>query len=421
MLIKNAEELSITPDRKFALDILEKSLLNLNPSRVIERIAKDLPSPGKDSFFYVYGIGKASQSLYAGIRNALSERIKKGIIIIPDDEEQGIDFPELLILRGTHPYPSELSVESTKKLLSDLEKRYKEDLVIFLVSGGGSALFEIPENGLTVQDISSITECVMDHGADITELNAIRILLSRVKGGKTLDHIGSDNVSAFYVSDVIGNDIRFIASGPLVRSDFNPDKVVEKFRFCMKKGFVPPQSHGDKTYKKIQNRIILSNRDFVNFIRHEIGEERCIDLGTEISGNVDQAAERILGTLRNLQGRIKETWFAGAGETTVTLKGNGRGGRNQELCLHVLEKLHEDEDILFISAGTDGIDGASPAMGGIVDRKTLESTSTDEIRSVIDNNDSYTFLSKHRGSIMTGRTGNNVSDIMFGRYEVISS
>lgn len=416
MIIKNFDELSLNNDRKYVLEILDRSLRNLDPARVMERVASERFPPGLKDQFYVYGIGKASQSMYSGLRSGLGDRIKKAIILIPQDEDCRLRFSELLVLRGSHPFPSPESVKSTEEIIEDLQRRMGSDHVIFLISGGGSALFELPEEGLSVNDIASTTKCVMNLGADIMELNSIRILMSRVKGGKTLDHVVSDSIDAFYISDVLGNDLRFIASGPLVRSHFDHEKVLKKFSQCLKKGFRPTIDNSSLKQERVRNTIILSNRDFVDFIRREIGEDRCLDLGTEISGDVETASINIMGILREASKTRKDVWFAGAGETTVTVKGSGKGGRNQELCLHILRNLQDTEDIVFVSAGTDGIDGASPAMGGIVDRQTLDESSVHEIEETIENNDSYTFLSKHHGSIMTGRTGNNVSDVMFGRF-----
>lgn len=427
MPVKNISELSTNTYRRRALDTLNNALISLNPKNAVRdranAVIRDIPD---DAVIKVFGFGKAGETMYSGLKEVLAERIRSAFLIIPEDEEFRSQYPELTVLRGTHPLPSALSLVSSVRLVQEIEKCTETDYLIFLVSGGGSALFEIPEKGLSIDDISSITKCVMDGGAEIGELNTIRISLSAVKGGKLLERIKGSRVHALYISDVVSNDLHFIASGPLVPyvSYDTADQVFSKFPQC----FNPERTleikrawkqHSAVQRENVVNDIVLSNEDFVRYLQLKLEtEKKVLNLGHTLKGDVEQLARNILSRLRaEAQKRKTDFWFVGAGESTVTVRGNGSGGRNQELCLHILRNLKSEEKVLFISAGTDGIDGNSPAMGGIVDHETLEDTNVDEMTEYIDRNDSYTFLSEHNGAIMSGRTGNNVSDVILGHYD----
>ncbi len=424
MPVRNLSELATNSLRRKALEALNTSLISMSPKNVLKdastSLFKEIP---EGSSVKVFGIGKAAETMYQGFREVFSSRISSAFLIIPEDEEFKSQFPELTVLRGTHPLPSELTLKSSTAVLEELKKCSESDTVVFLISGGGSSLFEVPEEGLSIGDIANTAKCVMDSGASISELNTIRIAMSAVKGGKLLDCIKSGKIYALYISDVISNDLHFIASGPLIPYSWTgeSDSVVEKYRKCIGGNAGNAIARAGKVERKddkTDNRIVLSNENFVNFISLKLEtDKKVLNLGHTLQGDVEQLSKSILSRLRaEAQKRKSDFWFVGAGESTVNVRGNGEGGRNQELCLHVLRNLRPEEKVLFISAGTDGIDGQSPAMGGVVDHETLEDSSVDEMVEYIDRNDSYTFLSEHNGAIISGRTGNNVSDIMLGHY-----
>lgn len=424
MPIKNIGELGTNNLRRKALETLNTAIISLNPKNAVKEyaqtITKDFP---ENSNLHVFGFGKAAENMYLGLREVFSGSINSAILIIPEDEDFSSEFRELRVLRGTHPFPSDLTVDSSKLLLREVEKCDPDDQLIFLISGGGSALFEIPAEGIAISEIARISECIMDSGAAIDELNTVRIAMSSVKGGKLLDKIRSKSVHALYISDVISNDLLYIASGPLVPYSERPGdvSVFERFRNCFGNStdqIMSGRKHLQQGRTEVNNRVVLSNEDFVSFIARKLETDRSVlNLGHTLHGDVEQVSRNILSRLRSEGGKRKtDFWFVGAGESTVNVKGGGTGGRNQELCLHVLRNLRSEEKVLFISAGTDGIDGNSPAMGGIVDHETLEDSSVNEMEEYVYRNDSHSFLSEHNGAIMSGRTGNNVSDIILGHY-----
>ncbi len=409
----NEKDVCINGRRSFIINIFKEAFDELDPEKLVKPYLAKLNLSSYEKVF-VIGFGKASMAMYAGIRNALVGRLSYAGIIVPEDENV-IEYPELQILRGTHPYTSQASVDSSVELLSHVHAGPR-DLVIVLISGGGSSLFEIPEDGIDISFISEMSRKMMEHGSNIYELNAIRSALSRVKGGKLAKILYPARIVSFIVSDVPGDDISVIASGPLVKTRTDPRMVYEKYRSVLdsRVQFFMDRSIIDDTYfRNVENLVILKNSDFVNFVYQKIGKD-CISLGSGIEANVDFLGtylDTVLHDIHRIIGR--PFWFVFGGETTVNVRGKGIGGRNLELSLRFMKNT-SFTDFLFVSIGTDGIDGSSPAAGGIVDGYERRNIKDEDMESAIEDNDSYTFLSKVHGAIMTGRTGTNVSDIIAG-------
>ncbi|KAA8922236.1 glycerate kinase [Thermoplasma sp.] len=414
---RNAREIYTNDRRQFILDILKRTFEDLDPAKVMGRSVEDLDI-SRYSRIFVMGFGKASYEMYEGVRDHVKSRLAYAGIIIPADQDVS-GFPELEILRGTHPYTSSLSVSSSRTLLSRI-KPGPNDAVIVLISGGGSSLFEVPEDGITIDQISEISKKMMQASADIYELNTIRSCLSAVKGGKLAKLLYPASVFAYIISDVPGDDVSIIASGPLSENKIDPGAVYEKFKDVIGidiKRFLKTTQIEDEYFRKVQMKIILSNRDFVRRIESYVGEP-IVSIGSGISGDVEKVSDSILemaGSISKIKGR--SFWMVMGGETTVNVRGKGIGGRNLELSLLFLKKC-TFRDFLFISIGTDGIDGISPAAGGIVDSTLRTKISKEEIEEALSNNDSYTLLSKYGSAIMTGRTGNNVSDLIIAYVSI---
>ncbi len=409
----NSEDICINERRSFIINIFKEAFDELDPEKLVKPYLAKVNLSSYEKIF-VIGFGKASMAMYAGIRNVLIGRLSYAGIIVPEDENV-IEYPELQILRGTHPYTSQASVDSSVELLSHVHAGPK-DLVIVLISGGGSSLFEIPEDGIDISFISEMSRKMMENGSDIYELNAIRSALSRVKGGKLAKMLYPARIISFIVSDVPGDDMSVIASGPLVKTKTDPRMVYEKYRSVLdpKVQFFMDRSMIDDMYfRNVENLMILKNSDFVNLIYRKIGKD-CISLGSGIEANIDFLGTHLDTVLHDIHRMIgRPFWFVFGGETTVNVRGRGIGGRNLELCLRFMKNT-SFTDFLFVSIGTDGIDGSSPAAGGIVDGYEKGNLKDEDMEKAIDDNDSYTFLSKVHGSIMTGRTGTNVSDIIAG-------
>ncbi len=414
IMIENYKDLAITDTRGYILNIIDKTLNAMDPENVISRFIENNKIKFDYKRIFLIGFGKASFKMYKGIRPFIIDKLIYASIIVPEDEKTD-NYNELKILRGTHPFTSDLSVSSSVSMLSGLKNLNENDLVIVLISGGGSSLFEIPEDGVKIDDIKNISKTMMDNGADIYELNAIRSMLSKVKGGKLSTFLYPANVISFIISDVRNDDPSIIASGPLTAMDYKIDDVKRISLKYLKndENIIKMYSKVDEKYfKKIKQYIILKNRDFLDYIYSNIDYDT-VNLGSNFSGNVEELSLKLHEILKNIYSSKKRPfYFILGGETTVDVRGHGSGGRNQELVLRFMKNSSDYEFYTMASFGTDGIDGVSPAAGGIVDSEHK----INDIESYLNKSDSYNLLIKNHGAIITGRTGNNVSDIVIGFY-----
>jgi glycerate 2-kinase len=420
--IENFSQIANNDRRRAALKYLSVAMRDLDPEIAIERYRSHVLSfLSNGGNVTVLGFGKAAVKMYRGIYRILGEKISTGAIIIPEDDTFSADLTNIEVLRGTHPYSTALSEASSRRLL-EIAEHTPDEHIIFLVSGGGSAIFEIPAEPFDIEQISAVSKCMMNNGAGINDLNCVRFAMSSVKGGKLAARLKDHKMLALYISDVPYDDLSYIASGPLISAHGSCDPTsILAYTGCSgdlpnatKLSYNPPAPAPD-----LRNLLILRNYDFVSKISGMLraeGEE-VVDLGSNMNGDVVDFVQHLITMIRSIGSiRNRGFWFVGGGETTVIVHGNGKGGRSQAAALHFLLNMKEDEDFLFLTAGTDGIDGQSPAMGAIVDNETKSQVSNDKIEKYLKNDDSYTLLSAIGSAILTGRTGNNVSDIFFGYY-----
>ncbi len=423
MIIQNLDSLSSNQRRRMILESLPPIFEKLDPENVCRNSGEEIeiPTSGK---LYIVGFGKASLKMYRGIRDALKRKVDSGWVIIPDDQNTDPEFPELKVLYGTHPKTGVKTVSSTRKVIDSMKNLNEDDTVIVLISGGGSALFEMPVEGISIGQIAEATECLMNADADIYELNSFRRFFSSVKGGRLAKYLRPAKVISLVISDVFGDDPSYIASGPLSRpsnSENTIDKIVVKFG--QKCPMISKMAkHADETepdpsdFLKVAQKIILKNRDFVDEVCKTFDKWGVdyVNLGSNVNGDVEEVSGNLIQALRyvwSIKGR--PFWFVFGGETTVNVMGDGMGGRNQELALRILQLMGE-EDFVFMAIGTDGIDGKSPAMGAIVDGDLRRTVTDVEITKYLSSSDSFSFLENHGSAIITGRTGNNVSDLALG-------
>ncbi|MEZ0289982.1 MAG: glycerate kinase, partial [Sulfolobales archaeon] len=338
-----------------------------------------------------------------------------------------------------HPIPRENTKRSSEILIEYLSNIREEDLVLILISGGGSALFEIPLPGLDLDDLAVTTDMLMRSGADIIELNIVRKHLSSVKGGRLLRYIKSREIYSLIMSDVIGDPISFIASGPTEADEttYNDainvlrrrglwDRVPGRVREILVKGSTglieESVKPGDEVLRRVKNIIVASNMMSLRAIERKARENNLntLFLGPYVRGEAREVGRVIASILRSIRllGEPVRPPVAivSGGETTVTVRGRGVGGRNQETCLSIMIDIRDLDDIHFACVGSDGIDGISPAAGAIVDSRgyweALE-LGLDPV-DYLDRNDSYTILKKINRVIETGPTGTNVGDFYVG-------
>lgn len=425
---QDREEVFSTGDRRRIADVLARSFADLDPAKKASSVVKSIIG-GRNvkGRLFVIGFGKASLKMYEGIRNHTRGLASYSGLIIPEGESVDIDFPELEILRGNHPIPGGDTRESSLKLLNNIEGHDEKDLIIVLISGGGSALFEIPDEGFTVEGIGKTAKCLMGAGADIHELNTVRHAMSKVKGGKLAGILWPSKVISLVISDVPGDDLQIIASGPLVQPGDESGKlsaVIRKYSgvcedleaLVTKEEFSVPDP---MWFENVQTEMILKNSDFVGEISSLLSRSgnEVITLEDPVTGDVEDVSERIVNMARERYSKLRKPfWIVGGGETTARVVGNGSGGRNCELSVRVAVKMRGDEKFTFSSIGTDGIDGASPAMGGLTDDTFKSRTTQEEIDRSLSFSDSYSLLNKYSSAIVTGYTGTNVSDIFILHY-----
>lgn len=428
VLIRNLGEIGSTGERVTVAEVLSGAFHDLDPAgRSSSRIASVLEGAAANGKLYVIGFGKASLRMYDGVRKYTRDIAEYSGLIIPVGEQVEGEYPELEILRGDHPIPGEDTRKSSVKMLERIKGHGENDTIVVLVSGGGSALFEVPDDGFTIQQIGETAQCLMKAGADIHELNVVRHSMSAVKGGKLAGILWPSRVYSYVISDVPGDDLQIIASGPLVEPSYGSEKLGETItRFsgsCPMLDRLRNRDSGDALEKKwfsnVETTMILKNSDFVENIAMRLkntGNE-VLALNEPITGDVEDVASRLAAIAREKHEALgRPFWIVGGGETTAIVKGNGKGGRNCELSLRFALKMQKKERFTFASIGTDGIDGASPAMGGITDDSFRNAVSEGDIEASLSNSDSFTLLDRHHSAIMTGYTGTNVSDIFIIYY-----
>jgi len=410
LIIKNFNDLARTDARKLLLEIMESALLEYSPDNYLFQYLKNNDPMKMVQELTVISIGKASVKMAIGAIKFYKNRIKRCIILTNEDNIDISFFGgikgDLYILKGDHPLPVENSLNSSKKIVDLISN--ESNPILFLVSGGGSAMLEYPR--VNIDEYNRIIKCLMDNGTDIYGLNNVRCCLSNVKCGKLLNYYKGDLWVSLIISDVPGDDPRIISSGPSVPWKYDLDNLGTKILTCK---LDCADQVNEFYYKgKLINSIILKNRHFLDYISLKLLENgyEVIDLGSGINMENERLAHWILQIYKfSLESKRDKFAIIGGGETTVKVKGNGKGGRNQELALRVLKGA--EGNFTFMAIGTDGVDGNSIAAGAIVDDNDFKSSYYKDIDAYLENNDSFTLLTLMDDAIITGKTGNNVSDI----------
>jgi glycerate-2-kinase len=420
MLIRNFNSLALTKERELLLKALNYGLEKIQPENYLKEKIKFYESvleiSGKtydlENFENVYLIsyGKGSSLISKYLEENLGDFLKEGYVI--DTKEA--DFKKIYFTLGTHPLPSKENLEFTEKVVKRFEGKLREsDLVIVITCGGGSVLFEKPAK-VGLEEIIKINEELLKSGADIYEMNTVRKHLSLVKGGGLAKILYPAKIISLILSDIPGDDISFIASGPTVKDETTLKEALEtvrKFNIkTVKEEWLIETPKEDIYFENIDYFLLLSNKDILNEIKNFLEKER---FETEIltytlSGNVKEIAEKF----KSLKAENK-IYLCG-GETTVEVKGKGIGGRNQELVLWFLKFLKEEpRNTIFISFNTDGIDNTEfgGALGDLLSLKKAEEMNLN-IDEFLQNNDSFNFFKKIDDGIITGKLSSNVSDIM---------
>lgn len=395
------------------LEIAERVLNEINPAHLVARKLCNFDFDFYENI-YVVGSGKGTVAMAEAVENVLGDRIKSGVITVPKGAK--CHLKQIKAVFATHPLPNEAGVQGAREILEMVHKAGEQDLVIALISGGGSALLPLPVPGVSLEEKIFTTSLLLKCGATISEMNRVRKHLSQIKGGWLKKAVWPATCLQLVISDVLGDDLSTIASGPLVADDstfFDAcevlkryhiwDDVPESVRAYLTAAENETPKPGDQVLGKIETHILANHETPAKVVAKLM--DRAEILTTSLKGEARLEAPRILASAKE-----PGVLYIATGETTVTIRGTGQGGRNQEFVLAMAGEI--GPDTVALSIGTDGVDGicSEPTAGAIISARTLKYA--DEISHHLDNNDSYHFFQKSGDLIQTGPTGTNLGDLI---------
>jgi len=427
MKIKNFKTLATTKNRETALYIAEAGLEAVDTKKAIQENVKLSPkelSIKGESFsldaiqrIFVVGVGKCSVDAGLALEKVLGDRLSGGIVV---DVREG-SLRTIKAYMGDHPFPSERNIDFTKDIIHFLSDLKESDLVIFIISGGGSTLLCQPKN-FTCKEEGEVVQALFRAGADIKKINTVRKHLSLARGGFLAEYAYPARVLSLIFSDVLGDNLEFVASGPTVKDTTTVDdakKIIAEYRLNEALG-VPEielieTPKDDKYFENVKNILFISNKTAL-----DVMAEKAKSLGftpkiytAELSGEASQVGFRIVQDLRAAAPR---SVFLYGGETTVTIGNLGKGGRNQELALSALRFMCVKHTLMaFTSDGKDNTDFAG-AICDILTKERAEKLNLN-IEKYLDENNSYNFFEKVGDYILTGDTGSNVADFVIAINE----
>ena len=444
--------------RKIGLEILENALTAVKPENIINNnikiqnnylfIQQDKYDLSKFNRFIIIGGGKATAEMSFALENILKSIPQKeygGLINVPDnlDFNSSNSTSRIVLNYASHPIPNKMGFSGTSKMIDLIKQSSKNDLVICLISGGGSALLPFPKKGVNLKDLQEINSLLLASGATIHEINTIRKHLSDFKGGnlaKKVFELSGATLISLIISDVVGDNLDIIASGPTVpdlstyqdaveilRKYNLYDKVPLAIRSTLNEGIkikeLETPKPNDMCFSNVHNYLIgsvnsavqavitnLNNLDFQTayFSNEIVGEAK--DFGNYLF-------QMISNKIKTNMNKKYKTALIGTGELTVTIKGKGIGGRNQEMLLSFLDFVKDEtlnNTFLIIAVNLDGIEGNSTAMGALIDNYILTQVVNNNIniKKYLNGNDSNSFFKLVEGEIITGPTGCNVNDLI---------
>ena len=386
------------------------------------------------SHLYVVGAGKATAKMALAVEELLGDKITGGLVIVK--RGYGVPLKKLKIVEAGHPLPDQVGVEATEAVVALLRGAGENDLVICLVSGGASALLSCPSRGLSLQDKQQVTQTLLNCGARIQEVNAVRKHISKVKGGRLAGLAHPATVLSLILSDVIDDSIDNIGSGPTAPdpSTFSdclsilqqygvgeriPLSVTNFLQGGARGAIAETPKAGDPVFQRVQN-LVVGNNQCALLAARESAEAlgyHPLMLSRTIEGEAKQVAIEHVALARDVLSRTnsmgRPACIISGGETTVTVRGDGLGGRNQEFALAAAIEIDGLAGVVALSGGTDGTDGPTDAAGGIVDGATLQRARDKglDAKDYLQRNDSYHFLKATGDLLITGPTLTNVMDL----------
>ena len=435
---------SISAMKEDAAEIFFRGLQAVEPGTAIKRCCKldgDSLCVGNRTYrlprykhLFVVGAGKATAPMAAAMEDLLEERISDGVITVKYDHLA--DLKRIDLVEAGHPLPDSNGEKGADTILNLAKKAGKGDLILCLVSGGGSALLPLPSDGITLKDKQDTIKVLLSCGAAIHEINTLRKHISKIKGGRLAQASYPATIISLILSDVVGDDLDVIASGPTVADSSSfadcmeileryhiknkiPETVLNHIEFGISGAIRETPKPGDPAFKKTQNLIVASNTEALTAAK-ETAESlgyKVFLLSSMIVGETRYAAQfhaaiakEIIKTGNPLS---PPACLLSGGETTVTISGNGLGGRNQEFALAAGIDISGCRNIVVLSGGTDGTDGPTDAAGAFSDTSTVARAREIGLNPVhfLANNDAYHFFEKLNDLLITGPTNTNVMDL----------
>lgn len=386
------------------------------------------------------GAGKASPAMARAILDRMGDRVTRGTVIAKHLRPEEIDsFPaSVRILQGSHPVPDERSAAATEAMLATVRDLSAHDLVICVISGGGSALMTAPAPGVSLESVQELTRLLLASGATIEEINTLRKHLDTVKGGGLAQAVAPARLATLILSDVVGSPLDAIASGPTVADPTSfhdalavldryglrsraPADVMRALEAGAAGDLAETVKPGDPTLATVQNVVVASNEIAARSAVSAAGAAgwQALLLTTYLQGEARESGRMLAAVARQMVASGEPVRRPGVvvvgGETTVTLAGAGKGGRNQELALGAVREMAGLERVALITLATDGEDGPTDAAGAVVTGETLARARALGLlpEDFLANNDAYTFFESLGALLRPGPTGTNVNDLAF--------
>jgi len=448
-LLRNAVDLSDKEARYIALEALKAGVDAVDPRNAVKNFVRSdgyvLKIGNEDLSFNLNGVGrvvvvgggKASGAMAEALEEVLDDRLDAGFVNVLKGTGADFKVRRVQLNEAGHPIPDEAGLEGSRKIIELLQGLHESDLVFCLISGGGSALMPLPAEGISLQDKKNVTNMLVNRSpATIEEINAVRKHLSVLKGGQLARLAYPATLISLILSDIVGDPLGSIASGPTAPdpTTFNdavavlkrynlwadvPEPVHKRLEAGLRGDIPETPKPGDKVFDKTHNIIVGNNRLAASAACREAQKH---GLHTLLLSSLIEGEARHVGTA--YAGIAKEVVASGhpvqkpaaiiaGGETTVTVTGEGRGGRNQELTLSAALKMIGLKGAVIASIGTDGLDGPTDAAGAVVDGQTFNRARCMGLNPLdyLKKNDSYTFFKKLNDNIITGPTKTNVNDL----------
>ena len=416
--------------------VIQQNLSVDNKTLIVSSISGEIVRCDLKKFrrILVIGFGKASGVMACALEHILRSRVAKGVVIVTYGSK--VNLNKIQIVEAGHPIPDVNSIDGAQRIIRMLADTTQDDLVICLISGGGSALCTLPNQGIKLIDIQTITQSLLTSGANIFEVNTIRKHLSQIKGGQLAKLAYPASTLSLIISDVVGDRIDTIASGPTaadtttfsdaydILQKYNlfenaPVSIRARMESGLKGSIKGILETDDLAFKNTGNIIIANNLTALRAIAKKARQHgyETLVLSSMIEGETRHVARIYAALIEELiespHPMPTPACIAAGGEMTVRVTGKGQGGRNGDFCLALAPLIRGRKEIVVLSAGTDGIDGSTDAAGGIIDGTTYsraQRLGLDFVQALADY-DSYSILKKTGDLLITGPTGTNVMDI----------